>query len=387
MKKYTLFIMLSLAMIGFAQEAKKTKPVVLDEDTRINPRDIKDNDPSTAEALKLPKLIMQDAYKNRIWEVDYSFRNYYANILNLSSRKQEKYYPLFKIHQDRYTPKSENGLTLVNNGAEYEGISDKKRGFCWGYSTLVRNFNVLAFYDPTNLDLVPNKSTHYQDWVVFYTKRIDLIAKNKVAVFPGISNLRELSNDPKIELYLKITAMKIWRRLASKPNSLIDYLKTTNAMKPAQIIKVIQELQTRLSIGESPKILFSSWRTEKGDKAGRALGTSKFIHAVNVYNITSTNEGYKIWIWDINFYAETLMREPKFVEVSRDGSRIYYQAWEEPNRTDAKSETGSNINRLYIPAENDRETMTHLEELYRFCHSPKTAHYCSGVPQKNITLS
>jgi hypothetical protein len=334
-------------------------------DTRANAHDTLANDPSIT-SLELPRVVPQRNLAMGgigklliggmlIEWVEESFHRYH-HILE----KHPDWFDVLKIHQDRYEPKLENGPALVNAAYEFQGISDKKFGYCWGFSTLLRNFLTLAFYDPTLPKLENNQD---------YEKLIIEIGNGKATVIPGFSNLREFTMVPEIELSMKVNAMKLWRRMAIRTSSVGLYLRTTNEMEFPEEIALVDKLEEKLKRGELPKIVFSSKVTASG-----VVKLSKYIHVVLVNEVIRMPDGgAKIKVWDVNFYAESLAQSPKYLEITPDG-KIRYEPWYEAGTDYA--EDSRYISRIAISPENDRETARSIVQLRRFCSDLDHASFC-----------
>jgi hypothetical protein len=81
----------------------------------------------------------------------------------------------------------------------------------------------------------------------------------------------------------------------------------------------------------------------------------------------------KIHLWDINFYAETLKKSPKIIEVtSKHG--LVYEPWYEPDKPYA--EASARVSRVEFAPEEDIEVSRNLKSLKAFCEAPGTRHHC-----------
>jgi hypothetical protein len=268
---------------------------------------------------------------------------------------------LYGLNSDRYQPKAENGLSLVNADHEYAGISDREFGYCWGFSTLFRNLTQLAFFDPS-LPKDPNPESYF--------RMIDRIISGRATVIPGYRNLRELSLEPQVELYLKLNAMQLWRSRAARRTSLPIFRNSTEAMSFTEVEDLLVRLEEKLSRGEFPKILFSALIP-----SGRVLGMSTDIHVVLVNRIERLGGSRaRIYLWDINFYAEILAKSPKFIEVTQTHG-LKYAPWYEADKPYA--EASDLVSRIQIAPEDDAENLSTLKGLKAFCDDPATRRYCT----------
>jgi hypothetical protein len=273
---------------------------------------------------------------------------------------QKQLFQYFKINADRRTPRKQNGPTTVNADHEYRGISDRRFGYCWGYATLVRYFTQIAFYDGS-LKRPSLKKTFAE---------IDQILEGKPAVISGYSNLRELTLVPEVEFYLKLAAMELWRARTIKFKSIGITMKSTNWMSFDEVEALAKDLETRIKRGEFPKIIFASLIPTHP-----LMGMNTDIHVVPAYRVERLeNRRIRIHLWDINFYAETLERKPKFLEIDSN-HQITYAPYVEKEVPYAY---GSDIiGRVILAPENDSETASMLNGLKRFCTQKETAVYCA----------
>jgi hypothetical protein len=268
----------------------------------------------------------------------------------------------FYAHQDRRTPMKKNGPTTVNADHEYAGISDREFGYCWGYATLVRFFAHVAFYD------AKIAKPKLQETIA----QVDQVLKGQATLITGYRNLRELTLVPEIELHLKLAAMELWRARALKFSSLGITMKSTNWMKFEEVENLAKDLEKRLARGEFPKLIFSSLIPTHP-----FMGMNTDIHVVPVYKVERLkNHRMRFYLWDINFYAETLQKSPKYLEIDSN-HQITYAPYKE---NDVPYAYGSDIiGRVIIAPENDDENAIMLNSLKRFCNTRGTAKYCAST--------
>ena len=257
---------------------------------------------------------------------------------------------LLAIHNDRYQPKVENGLSTVNSNTEYCGISDRSHGYCWGYATMVENFHTLAFYDET----LPKLKTTAE-----YLKKIDSIIAGEATVIPGFKNLDEFSKIPEYELYLKLNAMEIWKTRAVRMGSIHIFKNATKPMTITEQSTLVGDLQKRLDRNEMPKIIFSSLVP-----SSTIMGMNTDIHVVLANGVEKlANGNTRIHVWDINFYAKTLIKEPKYLEITPDGN-IHYAPWYEPKV--AYADKSDLVASVQIAPEHDAEQVGRVRSLKKF---------------------
>ena len=273
--------------------------------------------------------------------------------------QQPEMFQYFKINQHRFVPQKRYGPSTVNANHEYKGISDRKFGFCWGYATFVRFFTQVAFYD---------SSLPRPDLKTIYAK-IDQVVQGNATVFEGFSNLRELSLIPQVEFYLKLTAMELWRARAVTYDAFKIMRNSTNYMSFDEVENFMKDLEIRHARGELPKIVFASLIPSKS-----FMGMNMDIHVVPAYSVERLpNHCARIHLWDINFYTETLEKEPKYLEIDKNHGIHYAPYYEADKPYSAGSDL---IGRMVIAPENDRETAKMLQSLKGFCTADKTSKYC-----------
>ncbi len=273
-----------------------------------------------------------------------------------------------KINSTRYIPQPKNGLTTVNANEEYENISDREFGYCWGYATLQRYLHTLAFFDPHSKEMIPDSKINRGQWLKFYSKKLNAIANGRATIIPGYANLRQLSMVPEFEFHLKLLAMNLWKTRAAQVSSIPIFYRSTQMMDFDEVETLLQDLEARLARNEMPKILFTSWVSKK------ILGGSADIHAVLVYGVKRLpNHRARIQLWDINFYAESLIKKPVTLEIGPD-HLIQFEPWYEANKPYSKFTTV--ISRVQIAPENDVETAGMIESLAHFCRKKENRKHC-----------
>jgi hypothetical protein len=348
--------------------------------------DLPANDPSPAERLTLPKVMPQkhvilhgvNKHINRTVRQALStksmkaLREYFPTQSGEEADQPKKFtyldavedktlFSFLRINEHRYVPKLEFGPSLVNSDAEFKGISDRAFGFCWGFSTLVRDFTTLAFFDPS----LPRETS-----MDFYKDKIDAIVRGEATIIPGFANLREFSLVPEYEFYMKMYTMELWRDRAFSFPSVKVILHASKAATADETEATVSDLEARIARGEMPKIIFSALVASE-----KTLGMNTDIHVVLPYKVERRADKHiLIHLWDIDFYTETLVREPKVLEITPDYA-IHYAPWYEPNK--AYAQKSDLISSIQITPDNDRETLMMMLNLKKFCSDSANAKYCA----------
>ncbi len=298
-------------------------------------------------------------------------------------RKEPQLLDLWQLNRNRYTPSQmrvEDGPPAVNSDYEYFDISDREYGYCWGFASLNRFFAQLAFYDPVPDPSAPRYILHglekNEKWFRFYQKKIDRILTGNAEVIPGFPDFRSFASVPEIEFYLKLKAMKLWSANAVSWGSLSTFFTSTRPMNAQEIGDLINNLSRRLKRGELPKILFTAKNSKK------VMGGSADVHVVLAIGIERTpgkpTGNWRIQLWDINYYAEDYLAEPKYLEIrtTRKGREIHYEPWYEKLSTDVLTAESTQLGQVRLAAENSDEMKTMIQSLAAFCAHEKTRHYC-----------
>lgn len=273
----------------------------------------------------------------------------------LNSKKSKD---LLGIHKDRYQPKIENGPTVVNSNTEFCGISDRAHGYCNGAADALVKFHTLAFFDPK----LPKLKTTAE-----YMQKMDDIFAGKATIIPGYQGLEELTKVPEFELYYKLNMMQLWKTRSVRWKMLPIFWNASKEMTVEQQSAFVMDLEKRLARNEMPKIIFSSLIP-----SAPIMGMNTDIHVVLANGVEKlANGNTRIMIWDINFYAKTLMKEPKYLEITPD-HKIHYAPWYDPKVKYAdKSDLIANVQ---IAPENDAEVVGMIRSLGDFCK--KYPDYC-----------
>ncbi|NDG85903.1 MAG: hypothetical protein EBX52_12820 [Proteobacteria bacterium] len=290
--------------------------------------------------------------------------------------------PLLRARQSLYlygNLNPENGPALVNSDYEYDGISDRAFGFCWGFSTMNRFFAYLAFYDPSIAPparYIAGATTQNERWFRYYEGIIDDIMDGKPRVIPGFRNFAEFSSVPEIEFYLKLKNTEAWAQRAISRSTVSTFFTSTRELDSPQIDALVARLKRRLNRGELPKILFTAADSRK------QMGGTLDVHSVLVNGVRLEKDGTgEIDVWDINFYFSDLIRERKILEIRKNAStgrrELHYRPWYEKKSTPEATYRSSLLGQVRISPDDAGEMGRILENLREFCDSSaSTSRYC-----------
>jgi hypothetical protein len=274
----------------------------------------------------------------------------------------------------------EKGPALVNSDYEYTGISDRAFGYCWGLSTLNRYFAYAAFFDPELQApdaYVPRGLRRNERWFRFYETIIDDIMNGKPRVIPGFANFSEFSAVPEIEMYLKLKAMDAWAVRAISTGSLGTFFSSTSELDEAGLQALLRSLAVKLNRGELPKILMTAADSRT------SFGGSLDVHSLLVNGIHLAKDGTgRIDVWDINFYFDDLIREPKFIEIRKNrksGKReLHYGVWSEDKGDPVATARSSLLGKVRISPEDASEMGQLIHNLREFCSTRHHLKYCQA---------
>ena len=341
-------------------------------------------DPS-GETLTLPKGKQREQKKMAVWEAILRIgatpvRKPYDEWMrtrasaDYAERSAEAgAFSVFRTNFSRYTPSAANSSTFANYEDEFDGVVEEEYGFCWGVTTMNRRFAQLAFFRPSPTigipasERLPSPVVSRNRWVKEILRRCDAVMDGEATVFPGIRNMRELTLIPEVERHLKIRAADAWRDLAIRPWDRSFFANTLLPMTESEREPLLADLALRISRHELPKLMFTA-RTSSMNH-----GVPTWIHTVLVEGLTSLPDGTKrINIWDPDFYGEDQERNPKFLEIRRDGTILFAPWYEVENKT-----WSDRIGQVFYAPENDAETLRIEKSLLAFCtRIPK---FCEGT--------
>ncbi len=131
-------------------------------------------------------------------------------------------------------------------------------GLCVGYTSTLRKFAYLAFFQP-DMKAPFDEKTHKKQRTKYYKKIIDDIFANKPRIIPGFKNLSEFSGQPEWAVYLKRHVVEQWAlinntrsayRIAYTPRFLQNFTSTG-------LEKMNKRLRSFLDYGLEPTIYIS----------------------------------------------------------------------------------------------------------------------------------
>ena len=271
-------------------------------------------------------------------------KNHFKSKLKMSDLScEEKCFDDFRILSDarnRMVPDSgKNLLSFLNEKKDFADHIQRTVGYCWGHTSVTRNFNYLAHFRPAAPKLASYKSV------------IQSIMQNKAAIIPGYANLREFSANPEIKKLLKDQVVWEWLEKSMRVSAIGTSTKGFKGlMEKEKLWSFLYEVREKLSVNHAPKIFFSN------------LKRPAFIHVVSVYKIIVGNKDVKLCILDNHQYEDQLKNCGVYVSVKLDGSENYYKGWDNPER-----QVEGYVGQFGFTPEDDIEIMRFQKENKKMC--------------------
>jgi len=261
-------------------------------------------------------------------------------------------YEILARMEPRMQPRTENLLHYLNEAEDYQDIRPRTQGYCWAHTTVLRNFNYLAFFDLENraAQAVPDRPTEPSRWRRFYRSKIRAVLNREATVIPGFADLWSFTSDPEILEEMKEQTVRTWRRTAMRPESLAIFgrsLKKSD-MTFEEARKLIARIREGLSLHQTPKI----WMAHREDATS--------IHVIPVYEIRETEEGARLCFVDNHDYAEAHADCGRSLLVRKDGS-LYYKEW------DFFHDRPRNVKAFGLTPEDKYENVRYVQQLARAC--------------------
>ena len=132
-----------------------------------------------------------------------------------------------------------------------------KWGLCTGYTTTLRKFQYLAFWDPDG-EVPHSYEKEPKKWRKFYEKLIDKIMDNIPVVIPGFSGLRELS-ESNMAYYLQRHLADQWAVQNVGPGGVNAWLNPWNEQRwEKRREEIIKELRWYLDRNFEPNVYWGA---------------------------------------------------------------------------------------------------------------------------------
>ncbi len=166
-------------------------------------------------------------------------------------------FDILKRNSSNYEQIEKNTLTFLNSPDDFEEIMTKEYGFCWGHASLTNQLRNLAFFDPENTQETTLFTRGTKEWRRHINSLLRDVFNFKPRVFPHLSSIEDLSLN--FEEELKILVTKKWAKNAISIDSYINRFRNKNTYKRSKIKKMMEVLQSRLELGQTPEVIFNIW--------------------------------------------------------------------------------------------------------------------------------
>lgn len=228
---------------------------------------------------------------------------------------------IFNSHSDRLRPSREWSFPFYNSSADMADVVKAEFGFCAGFSTTLRKFNILAVYDPENIEQqeVPEKGT--DAWFEFYKAKMDDIMNNKMTIIPGFANTYQFSSNKQFALYIKQIIVHQWQLTnVNLFQGIAGFLSVKKKPSLKDMQKVRDELASRISYGYNPIVYLSKYNDDLTSK-------EQWIHVLQIYEAreVAADGSFSLLAWDINLKAESAI---KLITVDRTGKIVMSEDYE-----------------------------------------------------------
>lgn len=204
---------------------------------------------------------------------------------------------MFHSTAKRRNPSKPWSLNIRNSKDEYKEILEVKYGLCAGLTMVNRKLQLLAHFDPKNIEgqkFPPKKNQ--KAWFNFMKNKIDdMISYNKMSIIPNFNSIHEFSSDPVISNYLKEHIIRQWELVSVNflQGLFQGYAGTLVTMKKEVTLQYVKDLEKILSLGINP-VVFLSGPSQK------MFSTDKWIHMVQVSRIIKNPNSISLEVWDPN---------------------------------------------------------------------------------------
>ena len=211
---------------------------------------------------------------------------------------------LFKKNSVRNRPQPEWSFSFYNNDRSFGDILKMEFGLCSGMTSTLRRLNMLANFEATPGESVPDKKSQKKQWIKYYTSKIDRIVNYRMTTIDGFNNLYEFTSDPDIQKYIRLEVLEKWKEnnVNIIQGGIDGFMSVRQEMDTKDLIELNTELSQRLQYGYNPIVYLS--------KPGELFSKQQWIHVVMVVGVTApkTDGSYTIEIWDSNYPGNKALR-------------------------------------------------------------------------------
>ncbi|MCB9093384.1 MAG: hypothetical protein H6620_12595 [Halobacteriovoraceae bacterium] len=289
--------------------------------------------------------------------------------------------------RSQFVPSAQNTFPFVNAYHEFENnplVGDYEH-ICTGVATLLRHFSFLAFFDPNPQadPHLPNLETNYWSWVSYHLQKIDQLLEGNAVLFAGFHNIRELTQIPEIEEYLKLRSIDLWasRALDTDNKKNAKKKKMNKGMKAQEYQGFLAQVKKKIDYSELPLLFVGNNINSAG------LMFTQKIHALVLLNYEQYQDRLIVDYYDINFYGRYQENYSFKLHLLHDG-RMYMESWVDDDDWEYKKklyakELGQGkgvpvemeiLQRAWFPRTGDHDTAKFSKSIQAFCQG--NAEYC-----------
>lgn len=240
--------------------------------------------------------------------------------------KDTKVIKLLNNHQETRVPIPSGTFPFENYEVDFSHIVKREYGFCSGFATLQRNFNLLMHFDPKNVhgQVVPSKkdTKAYYD---FYFKLIKEAYNLKPVIIPGKKDLNQLMSDKVIQDYTKDLIVKMWAKNNASIQGMEQFINHRNRYPKENFSELHDELKKRMLAGYNP-IIYASFPSTPDIKFNIHV-----MQAIGVSDLNPANDSFDLFIWDDGVIKDVFGKfEPekliKVIRFSGDGRILWLES-------------------------------------------------------------
>jgi hypothetical protein len=292
---------------------------------------------------------------------------------------------ILKVNQGNTIPSETNQMGIFNTDDSMGPVMKKTFGFCAGHATLKLQLTQLALYDPQSIfEASPVAAPGSKEWINFYVKKIERISEFHTTIFPGFSSLYELTSHPDLQNYFRAAAADSWvRHAASYSSGVKPFIRQLigRDFSPKQSVQFIRDVQSRLRLGYSPKIMFHENRNKAVKNEEKSLHV---VLALKVYPLKDNKSA--ILIWDDKNPSPDSM---DYLFINHDSGMGFFWSWrwDDSSGTPVAIDAGAGrVNQYRIEASNDQEIARIVHNKTRFCqaHPEVCAQLGNNQPAKVV---
>jgi len=304
-----ILVMTLINTIVFAQSVPKQKDIV------------KNNIP--AFFAKLPSTVASMFLSSTKFDDFALIANEHAKYKN-GNKLNSPFSKVFGANASKRLPLTQNSLPFYNSSSDMAEVVQSDYGFCAGFSVVMRQLNMLAFFDPNNqFDALPDGAVKGNEiWVKFFKHQLDLIMTGQPALIPMYANLNAFASEEVFGKYIKQLIVKAWAELNVSFKGLHMLSSVKRKSTPEKLKKLIAEIELAHSMNYNP-IVYASAPNKT------VFNPEQWIHVLQVFKVNKLAGGKKVelFVWDPNVPAANQLNFPNVLGLDLETGAITYQSF------------------------------------------------------------